>query len=207
MLLDSLGLNRAWVHQPPWPTRNFLHTGTSPPRWGALSLSNPWWTYQTQTSCRPREGHPTHSHHWIGIFNFKVSLYLQKQVFWSIWAYSHMTNLRNRRVSTFTLIIWNGNFERLWQNASNKCFLKREETRIQACLEMLWDVFINTVKNAHVSITIYLEHCSLTTSHSDASKTEDVLHIKLLGFVQWLSFLRLCMRFHKSPGTGQCQSK
>ena len=56
---------------------------------------------------------------------------------------------------------------------------------------MLWDIFINTVKNAHVSIIIYLEHCSLTTSHSDASRTEDVLHIKLLGSVQWLSSLSL----------------
>ena len=72
---------------------------------------------------------------------------------------------------------------------------------------MLWDIFINTVKNAQVSIIIYSDHCSLTTFHSDASRTEDVLHIKLLGFVKWLSSLRLGMRFHKSPGTRQCQSK
>lgn len=63
-------------------------------------------------------------------------------------------------------------------------------------------ILINAVESAYLRIIIHLERCILLMSHSDVSRTEgDVLHIRRLGLVQWLSSLSFCRMFYKSPGT------
>lgn len=140
MLLKLLRLNEAWAHQPPGPTRRFLSTGTSPPRrWGAVRCGSPCSNYQIQPSCKPLE--PFHTQTPLGWhLQFQSKHVLQKQRFSSIHfiIHLHMIDSKDRKVSIFTLIIWNGNFKRLWQNASNKGFLKRKGNRDSGLIGEVW---------------------------------------------------------------------
>lgn len=139
MLLSSLGLNETWTHQylahQELPEHGHIPTEKMEggPRWRYLTASFMQASVELPYTQSPLDWH----------LQLQGKLICSKaEVLIYAGTYTH-DRVKKRKVSIFTLIIWNGDFERLWQNASNKCFLKRntrEKTGIQDSLEMLWDI-------------------------------------------------------------------